>query len=180
MSRFDASLYERALAAVARALASKPAEIPPPEQADPVDIAIELCKEFEGLRLRPYLCPASVPSIGYGATYYANGVRVKLTDPPITEEQALELLAWQLRQVYLPALYRICPELRLQNPKRVAAILDWTFNLGEGRLRTSTLKKRISAGQWDQVPFEIMKWVYAAGKRLRGLVTRRQRESDLI
>ena len=51
-------------------------------------LAAKLCRRFEGLYLRPYLCPAGVPTIGYGSTVYENGMAVQLTDPPITRERA--------------------------------------------------------------------------------------------
>lgn len=53
---------------------------------------LNLIKDFEGLRLKPYLCSASVPTIGYGNTFYEDGTKVKLTDKPITNERAIELL----------------------------------------------------------------------------------------
>ena len=53
---------------------------------------INIIKKCEGLELKPYLCPAGVPTIGYGSTRYENGERIKLTDAPITEERANALL----------------------------------------------------------------------------------------
>ena len=64
-----------------------------------VQIASVLCRRFEGLFLRPYLCPAGVPTIGYGATYYRDGRRVKLSDPAIT--RALEALGRSGVPVYV-------------------------------------------------------------------------------
>jgi lysozyme len=55
-------------------------------------IAAEVIKEFEGFESKPYLCPANVPTIGYGNTMYPNGERVTMDDPEITEEQATEML----------------------------------------------------------------------------------------
>lgn len=179
MSRFDASLLSRAYQATKDAL-GVPTVQPRASAATVVEIAAELCARFEGLRLRPYLCPASVPSIGYGATHYRDGTRVKLTDPEITAEEAFSLLLWQLENVYLPAVYRACPSIRLQSAKRIAAILDWTFNLGEGRLKASTLRRRINSNEWGDVPAEIRKWVMAAGKPLRGLIIRRDTEASMI
>ena len=64
-----------------------------------VGVAAALAKSFEGLYLTPYLCPAGVATIGYGATYYENGTRVQLTDPPITRARAEALLEWMVRTV---------------------------------------------------------------------------------
>ena len=135
---------------------------------------------FEGFRSRPYLCPAGVPTIGYGATHYLNGLRVTLKDNSISQEVAERLLVAQLERVYLPAVLRLCPSIVHQDARRVAAIVDFVFNLGEQRLRTSTLRRVVNDGDWERVPAELMKWVYAAGQVLKGLVIRRTAESDLV
>lgn len=141
-------------------------------------IAESLCRRFEGLHLRPYLCPAGVPTIGYGATAYMDRRPVRLTDPPLTEDGAAMLLRYQLRHLYLPQTLDLCPGI--DSPHRLAAVGDFAFNLGLGALKSSTLRRRINAGQWDDVPAQLMRWVYAAGKRLRGLERRRAAESMLI
>lgn len=143
-----------------------------------VEIAAALARRFEGLYLRPYLCPAGVPTIGYGATYYETGIKVRLTDPPITRERAEALLLWMIETKYLPAVIRQCRPFG--GAERLAAIIDFVFNLGEGALSASTLRRRINAGQWDAVPAELRKWVYAGTTRLQGLVTRREAEAALI
>ena len=143
-----------------------------------VEIAAALCRRFEGLHLRPYLCPAGVPTIGYGATYYEDGTRVTLSDPPIPRQRAEELLLWHIENVYLPAVLKLCPGA--DTPERLAALIDFAFNLGVGNLRTSTLRKRVSAKRWDDVRTELMKWIKAGGRELRGLVKRREAECALI
>lgn len=143
-----------------------------------VEVAAALARRFEGFYSRPYLCPAGVPTIGYGATYYENGEAVTLKDAPITRERAEQLLLWMVRTKYLPAVIRLCPGI--DNPNRLAAIIDFTFNLGAGNLRNSTLRRRINAGQWEHVPEELRKWVKGGGKVLRGLVFRREAEITLI
>ena len=145
---------------------------------DAIELAAALCRRFEGLYLRPYMCPAGVPTIGYGATYYEDGTRVTLKDPPITRERAEALLLWMVRTVYLPAVAKLCPGI--DSPSRAAAIIDFTFNLGSGNLRMSTLRRRVNEGRWDAVPSELMKWVLAGGRVLPGLVRRRRAEVDLI
>lgn len=141
---------------------------------DPVEVAAALCRRFEGLYLRPYLCPAGVPTIGYGATFYEDGRAVRLTDPPITRERAEELLLWMVRKVYLPAVLRLCPGVR--EAGRLAALIDFTFNLGAGRLKGSTLRRRVNEGDWEAVPAELRKWVRGGGRPLKGLVLRREAE----
>ena len=143
-----------------------------------VEIAAALCRRFEGCYLRPYLCPAGVPTIGYGATYYEDGRRVALTDVSVSKEYAEVLLLWHIESVYLPAVIRLCPTI--DDPERMAAIIDFTFNLGAGNLRNSTLRKRILQEDWEAVPTELRKWVKAGGKTLRGLVLRREAEIQYI
>jgi len=139
-----------------------------------VEIAAILARRFEGLYLSPYLCPAGVPTIGYGATYYENGVPVTLLDPPISRERAEGLLAWMLRTRYLPAALKLCPGA--DSPERLAAVIDFTFNLGAGNLKTSTLRRKINNGRWGAVPNELRKWVKGGGRVLPGLVLRREAE----
>lgn len=183
MSRFDASLLSRALSAVG--LGSTPAE--PESVQEPrdirklaIEIAAALCVRFEGYYSHPYLCPAGVPTIGYGATHYLDGRRVTLNDPPISKEAAYRLLLLMIERTYLPAVLTLCPGLINESANRLAAIIDWTFNLGAGNLRASTMRRRINEGAWDKVPAEILKWDKAGGRVLRGLQLRRQAEAVLV
>ena len=145
---------------------------------DAVEIAAALARRFEGLYLSPYLCPAGVPTIGYGATYYEDGTRVTLHDAPITRARADALLLRMVRTVYLPAVMRLCPGV--DTPGRMAALIDFAFNLGAGQLKLSTLRKRANADRWDDVPSELRKWVKGGGRVLRGLTLRREAEVALI
>lgn len=141
--------------------------------------AAALCRQFEGLYLKPYLCPAGVPTIGFGSTFYEDGRRVKLTDPAITRERAEQLLLWELRNCRAHAI-RLCPMLLLWGDDATAALIDFTFNLGPGNLSASTLRRRIAADDWVGARAEIMKWVKAGGVTLRGLVRRREAERELL
>jgi lysozyme len=146
--------------------------------ADAMPIALDLVVRFEGLHLRPYLDPIGVPTIGLGTTVYPDGRRVTLLDRPVTRDEALVLARWYLRSRCLPTVLRLCPEL--DTPGRLAAILDWSFNLGAGRLRASTMRRRINERRWEAVPGELRRWVYAGGRRFRGLERRREAEAALI
>ena len=143
-----------------------------------IEIAARLCRRWEGCHLSPYLCPAGVPTIGYGATYYEDGTRVSLSDPRLTTARAEALLRWMIERVYLPAVIKLCPNI--DSPERLAALVDFTFNLGHGNLKISTLRKRVNAGRWEDVPHELLKWNKAGGVVLRGLVRRREAEAALI
>lgn len=146
--------------------------------ADAVQVAAALARRFEGLYLSPYLCPAGVPTIGYGATYYEDGTPVTLRDASITRERANALLLWMVRKVYLPAVVVLCP--RVSDPSRLAALIDFAFNLGSKRLKTSTLRRKVNAGDWEAVPAELRKWIRGGGKVLRGLVLRREAEIAIL
>lgn len=178
MSRFSDDLLERAR----RYVRGEPEPTPEPEPASLADlampVALALIRRFEGFYSHPYLCSAGVPTIGYGATRYLDGRAVQLTDPPISREAAERLLLLQVRRIYLPAVLRLCPGVR--DADRLAALIDFCFNLGPGALAASTLRKRVNDERWDEVPRELMRWVYAAGKKLRGLVLRREAEAGLI
>ena len=144
--------------------------------------AIELAKRFEGFERKakrgieitavPYVCPAGFWTIGYG----------HLCDPkhpPITEVEAEVYLARDL-QTALAATLRYCPVLATEPESRLAAIVDFTFNLGAGRLQTSTLRRRVNQRDWVVAGQELRRWVYGGGRILPGLVARRVAESALF
>lgn len=143
--------------------------------------AIELAKRFEGFhrapkddpgRARPYVCPAGYWTIGYG----------HLCDPhhpPITEAEGEVYLAQDLTNA-LNATLRYCPVLATEPEGRLAAIVDFAFNLGAGRLQTSTLRRRINQRDWICAAEELARWVYGGGRELPGLTARRAAEAELL
>lgn len=144
-----------------------------------IETAKNLCVVFEGLYLKPYLCPALVPTIGIGSTFYENGTRVTLADSPITKQRAEELLMWELNKC-LPKVKSLCPALKDWGEEPTGAILDFAFNCGTGALQASTLRKRINAGDVNGAKTELMRWVRGGGKVLPGLVRRRAAEVALL
>ena len=144
-----------------------------------LDIAAALCKQFEGYRSKPYLCPAGVATIGYGSTYYADGRKVALTDPSMSEPDAAALLLQELHHTYLPGVLRQCPGL-LTDERKCNAIVDFAYNLGTGRLQTSTLKRKINAQDWEGAKEQLMLWTKGGGRVLPGLVKRRVAEVALL
>lgn len=145
------------------------------------EAAIDLAKRFEGFhrvpkhdpyRAYPYVCPAGFWTIGFGHLCEPN-------HPPISEEEAEDYLAQDL-QTALRATLRYCPVLTTEPEGRLAAIVDFTFNLGAGRLQTSTLRRRINQRDWLQAADELRRWVYGGGMSLPGLVLRRREESNLL
>ena len=144
--------------------------------------AVELAKRFEGFhrvpkndplrRAHPYICPAGYHTIGFGHL-------CKLDHRPITEAEAEAYLSQDLVTA-LNATLRYCPVLLYQPENRLAAIVDFTFNLGAGRLQTSTLRRRINQLDWASAALELRKWVYGGGRVLPGLVARRGVEMALL
>ena len=137
-----------------------------------------LCVRFEGVYLCPYICPAGVGTVGVGATRYLNGRAVSLTDPPITRGEAMALLRQSLLTIYIPGTLSACPTI--DTPGRLAALVDFSFNCGLASLRASTLRRRVQAGRWDDVPGELRRWNRGGGRVLPGLVRRREAEAALI
>jgi len=144
-----------------------------------LDIAASLCRQFEGYRAKPYLCPAGVATIGYGSTYYADKCKVTLEDPPMDEPTARALLMIELEHTYLPGALRNCPGL-ITDVRKCNAIVDFCYNLGIGRLQTSTLKRKVNAGDWEGAKEQLMLWTKGGGKVLPGLLKRRTAECALL
>lgn len=137
----------------------------------------DLIKKYEGFKAKPYLCPAKVPTIGYGATYYPDGRKVKLTDSAISEGFATNLLEVMLTP-YEKAVDSFCRDDINQN--QFDALVSFAYNLGTNALKSSTLLKKVNANLNDKtIRNEFLKWVNAGGKKLQGLVNRRTEESDL-
>ena len=138
---------------------------------------IDMIKSFEGFRGAPYKCPAGIPTIGYGATFYTNGKKVTMSDATITEQQATELLASMLIS-FEKYVDSYCVDTITQN--QFDALVSFAYNLGPANLKSSTLLKKVNANPQDEtIRVEFMKWVKAGGKTLQGLVRRRTAEADL-
>lgn len=150
-----------------------------------LDIATELCRRFEGFRSKPYICPAGVPTIGYGSTYYPGGRKVEMSDAPISEETARAMLVHELLHTYAPGAVRQCPilltlALTTNDWGKLNAIVDFAYNLGVGRLQTSTLRRKINAQDWDGAREQLKLWVRGGGRVLPGLVRRREAEASFL
>lgn len=143
-----------------------------------IQVAAVLIRRFEGFVSRPYLCPAGVASLGFGSTRYEDGRAVQLTDPPITRKRAEQLMLWSVKNIYLPAVLKLCPGV--PDAYKLAALIDFTFNLETNHLQTSTLRRRVNAQDWTAVPSELRKWTRGGQKVLKGLVARREAEVALV
>jgi lysozyme len=137
----------------------------------------KLIAKHEGLRLKPYLCPARVPTIGYGNTYYADGKRVTMQDKPITKEQAYELLKI-IADKFARQVDAVVTANVTQN--QFNALVSFAYNIGMGNFRKSTLLRMVNLSPHNaSIRAQFMRWNKAGGVELRGLTNRRIDEANL-
>ena len=134
---------------------------------------LDLIKRFEGLRLEAYLCPAGVATIGYGST--GDSVYLGMA---ITEKEAEDLLRLDLTR------FEDCISCNVKvvlTDNEYAALVSWAFNTGCGAVKSSTLLRRLNAGEPKErvISEELMRWNKVNGEPLEGLTRRRQAEVDL-
>lgn len=145
---------------------------------------VDLIKSFEGCKLKAYLDSVNVPTIGWGATYYRDGKKVKIGDK-ITQQQADELFAFHLNEFCVEVKQLVKKPL---NDNQFSALVSFAFNCGtdidvdtipEG-LGDSTLLKKVNANPADPtIRNEFMKWVNKGSSFEKGLTRRRKAEADL-
>jgi len=134
-----------------------------------------LIKLYEGITLKPYLCPAGIPTISIGCTYYPDGTKVKMTDPPISEARATEIFLNVIKH-YEHSVDSFCRDDINQN--QFDALVSFCYNLGAGSLKSSTLLKKVNADPNDPlIKDEFLKWNKCGGKVLKGLTERRKVEA---
>jgi len=134
--------------------------------------AIDLIKSYESFSPNLYICPAGFKTIGYGHVVKRN----EKFNHPITHAMALELLMNDILIAKISVINNIKVAL---NKYQLGALVSFTFNVGGGALQRSTLRQKINYHDHDQVPEELMKWVFAAGKKSTGLINRRHSEACL-
>ena len=148
---------------------------------------LDLIKHFEGYlrplndgsdRVRPYLCPAKVWTVGFGSTFYEDRRKVKGDDPPITRERATRLLAFEIERICEPAVDKLVK--RKLHPLSRGALVSFAFNCGTGALARSGLLRAVNEGRWNDIEHEFAKWRMGGGRVLPGLVRRRKAEADMF
>jgi lysozyme len=133
--------------------------------------------KHEGLRLKPYLCPAKIPTIGYGNTYYSDGKRVTLLDKDITKQQAFEMFK-EIANRFAKRVDELVITELTQN--QFNALVSFVYNIGTGNFASSTLLKKINKNPNDlTLKAEFLRWNKAGGKVINGLTNRRNEEADL-
>lgn len=139
----------------------------------PSSKCIDLIKKFEGLFLKSYLCPAGVPTIGYGSTMWNDSKKVKIGEV-ITLEGAEKLLMWELEKK------SVCLQKLNLNQNQFDSLLSFIYNVGVGAFTKSTLLKIIKVNPNDvKVREQLMRWVNKSSSFEKGLTRRRTAEANL-
>jgi lysozyme len=157
----------------------------------------DLMHRFEGMRNRPYLCPAHIWTIGYGHVLYQEQIRLPMvrTDKPvpmIRKEMPLKAednRVWSKQEI--DELFRVDVETFERGVLRLVpgcsgrqgsfdALVSISFNFGLGNLQRSTIRMKANRGDWEGAAEAFMAWTKGGGKVLPGLVKRRQAEMALF
>ena len=136
---------------------------------------LDLIKRFEGYRSTIYICPAGWPTIGYGHV-----VRESERDrfsAGIDERAAEELLRRDVETAEKAVLRLIHVPL---SDGQFSSLVSFVFNLGAGALQRSTLRRKVNREEHEAVPAEFRRWVWAGGRKLKGLIWRREAEAALF
>ena len=146
---------------------------------------LDLLAQWEGIELRMYKDVAGLPTIGVGhlltqdelssgkiliqdkVTRYADG---------LTKKQVLQLLAQDVESVEKFVTNQVKVDLK---PHQFDALVSFTFNVGNGAFKNSTLLKVLNKGLHDEVPSQLARWVYSGGRKIQGLIYRRDKEINL-
>lgn len=132
---------------------------------------IDLIKRFEGFSSVPYLCPAGYWTIGYGRTKGVNKHTSSISKYDAEDMLLDDLVGFE------NAVKRLISVPLTQG--QFDALVSFTYNLGAGNLQISTLRMRLNRGDYD-VTGEFRRWVYAKGRKLPGLIARREAETKLF
>ena len=136
------------------------------------DDGLALIKRFEGFAPEIYICPGGWPTIGYGHVV-RDEERERFADG-IDEATAEDLLRRDVESAERAVLRLIRVPIE---DRQFDALSSFTFNLGAGALQRSTLRRKVNRAEHDAVPGEFRRWVWAGGRKLKGLTRRREAEA---
>ena len=134
---------------------------------------LDLIKFYEGYSSSPYLCPAQHGTIGYVAIWGMDNKRVTWDHPDIDKDQADYFLRWDVKKSQV-AVLRIL-KFPLEDGQ-YNALSSFVFNLGSAALKSSTLRRKINRGDYIGAANDFPRWIWAGGRRLKGLIKRRNDE----
>ncbi|MEZ5690505.1 MAG: lysozyme [Rickettsiales bacterium] len=135
---------------------------------------LNLIKRFEGFEPEIYLDAAGLPTIGYG--HLLRPGEEEMFKNGISEEAGVALLIKDVLVAERAVLRLI--RVPLSNGQ-FDALVSFTFNLGSGALQRSTLRRKVNREEHEDVPAEFMRWVWAGGRKLKGLIRRREAEARI-
>lgn len=133
--------------------------------------AVHLIKEFEGFRSKAYTCPGGYKTIGFGHVLRSDDNLAY-----IDENEAEKLLEQDLKIAEISVIRNIAVDL---TQGQFDALTSFSFNLGSAALQRSTLRQKVNRLEHEEVPREFLRWVYAGGIVMPGLVRRREAEVNL-
>ena len=144
--------------------------------------AIDLIAEFEGWRSEPYLCPAGIPTIGYGQTFYLDGRKVKLSDPSISESVGRQMLEALAREKFWNVIKTTVPYWKEMSDGQRGALLSFSYNLGAhfyGSPGFNTISACLTDRAWDEVPAALLLYRNPGSAAEVGLARRRKAEGEM-
>ena len=146
------------------------------------DEAVRLVKKYEGFRAGPYICPAGVPTIGYGNTYYPNGQKVSMKDTPITEPDAVKMLKDVVEKDFVAKLEKTIPYWGEMSDGQRSALISFAYNLGAnfyGSDGFNTISRVLREKKWDEVPAALLLYRNPGSAFEEGLRRRREEEGKV-
>ena len=139
---------------------------------------LDLIKEFESFKSKPYLCPSQKATIGFGSTYYPDGKKVTLQDKEITEEKAFEILEYIANKDFGSNINKVVKVPLDQN--QFDALVSFAYNIGNGNFNSSTLLRWLNQGNYKEASMQLLRWDKSKGIVLNGLTKRRKAEKALF
>lgn len=135
------------------------------------ETGINLIKDFEGFHPEAYQCPAGIWTIGYGHTAGVHpGNVVSVAQAEILLRQDISESEYAIRRFVSVLLHQ----------HQFDALVSFVFNIGSGNFSASTLLKKLNAGNYIGAANEFLRWIYASGMCMPGLVRRREAEKALF
>jgi lysozyme len=153
------------------------------------DKCIEMIKHHEGVRTKPYQCPALLWTVGVGHVINPNHAKVPMAERkalPIPDgwnrtlsmDEVNEILKKDLAR-FVSGVVRLCPATA-NNQSHLDALTSFSFNVGLGNLQRSQVRMKYNRGDFDGAMDELLTWNKAGGKVLKGLDSRRKDEKALF
>ena len=158
---------------------------------------IDLMHRFEGCRNKPYLCPATIWTVGYGEVLYQDQIRLPVmrkegytgmirSEYPLRQEDNRVWSKEEINKLFERSIgtfergvLRLVPGSAGRQGS-FDALVSFAFNAGLGNLQRSTIRMKANRGEWEEAAESFMQWTKGGGKELPGLVRRRKAEKELF